>query len=155
MRPIAISVLLCLTAVFLVPFVVPEALAQDGGEVVEAAAEVVATPAPPVDSDPIAIGKDILQAAKGGQWRLLVAGILSLLMTLSWKLKIRTWSIFKGDRGGAILLMILALAGSFSTALATEAPVSLELVLGAVSVAFTSVGAWQWGKRLLWPKDDE
>ena len=149
MKTKTISAILCLVAVFMLPFVVT---AQDAGEVLEVA-EPVAAAVDASQGDVLEIGATIIAAAKGGEWRMAIAAILSLIMTLAYKLKVRKLSIFKGDRGGVILLLVLGLMGGVSAALASGAPISLDLAIGTLSVVLTAAGGWQVLKRLVWPKD--
>lgn len=137
----------------------------DAGAVVETvaadAAVVVAdvpVPAGPIDpvtkatSDPGGVVLDMVKAAKSGQWRLVASLLLGLLMmTLS---KFRSHlKVFNGDRGGSVLVMILAMGGAFASALATDAKIDWRLFVGAAGVAWTAVGGYTWIKRLIKPAD--
>jgi hypothetical protein len=84
---------------------------------------------------------------------LVAAGLLSLMMVLAYKLKVRTWRVFRGDRGGVILLVAMALAGAFATALYAGAPFGVDLILGAFKEAIMAAGGFQILKRIIWPKD--
>lgn len=118
----------------------------------------VSAPAPVVDSatgETGDVGSDISQviaSARSGNWKLLLGGLLSLLMTLAYKFKVRELAIFKGDRGGAILVMLLALMGAFASALSLNQPINLNLVVSAIGIAFTAVGGWAWFNKILKPK---
>lgn len=106
------------------------------------------TPAP---ADPLTTGGDLIQAVRSGQWRLAASLALALLMLLLGKARNASWSPFKGDRGGAILVGLLAFAGALSTALATSAPLDWKLLLGTMGVLWTAVGGYTWIKRIIWP----
>jgi len=91
------------------------------------------------------------RGARDGNWRLLAGALLSVIMTIAYKLNVRQLPVFSGDRGGAILVMVLSLLGAAATALVSEQPINLQLILGAVGVAFTAVGGWTWIKRMIKP----
>lgn len=100
-------------------------------------------PDEPID----ALGK-VVESARTGNWRLVAAGALVLVMFALRRARDHVkW--FAGDRGGAVLVGLLGLAGAFSAALATAAPIGWDLALGALGVTFTAVGGWTWCKRLL------
>jgi hypothetical protein len=107
------------------------------------------TAAPQAPEDAIT---SVVTNVRGGNWKLAVAAILSLLMTVLAKAR-NLVPFFKGDRGGSILVMVLALMGSFATALGTGSKVDLNLALTAVGVAFTAVGGWTWVNQMVRPAD--
>ncbi len=114
------------------------------------------TPAPGtlpdrVTTDPVGFGQTMWQAIRSGQWRLLAAGILAALMVIGVRLRVRLFGTT--DRGKAVAVMVLALLGTTSAGLADIVPLSLELLVGAVTLAFTAVGGRQWLSRFLWPQD--
>jgi len=113
----------------------------------------VETPAPPtVEEDPMGAVERLIGHVRAGEWRMVAALILAFVMLALAKVRDRIrW--FKGDRGGAVLVMLLALGGALSAALATDAAVDWRLFLGAVGVAWTAAGGFTWFKRLIWPKD--
>jgi len=142
-------------------------MAQDAGSPVTSdlltpsPAEVTAPAADPAaptaasDSSTKSAGgllSDLVRNARGGQWRLVIASALGLLMLGLARVREHPRSPFKGDRGGAALVLLLALAGSFGTALASNAPLGVDLVVGALGVAFTAAGGFVIVKRLIWPK---
>ena len=167
MRNITLSVIFCLAALFSLPHLVAPAAAQDAMEVVvpveaeapqppadiEPAAEVTGTAPEAPEDDLLVLATQIVKSAKGGNWSMLAAAVLSLMMTLAWKLKLRRLKFFKGDRGGIVLLMGMSMAGSFSTALYAGQALSLEMAWGATKVAIMAAGGWQLLKRAIWPKD--
>ena len=95
-----------------------------------------------------------VQLIKEGNWRLVAAFVLMIVMFGLNKARNKV-RFFKGDRGGAVLLLVLALAGSVSAALFSSAALDPSLIVGAVSVAFTSAGGYTLIKRIIWPKDAE
>jgi len=91
-----------------------------------------------------------VKSAQEGNWKLMISAVLFLLMFVVRKVKL---PFLQGDRGGAISVMLLALLGAFGSALASGAPISLGLVTGAVTIAFTAVGGYTWVKRVWKPND--
>lgn len=94
----------------------------------------------------------IVDAATSGNWRLVAALALVIAMAVLGKLRSKI-PFLAGDRGGAILVMVLALGGGLSTALMSDVPINANLFLGVVGTAFTAVGGFTWVKRLLKPAD--
>ncbi len=110
----------------------------------------VATAPEPSPSAPDVVAS-IVQDARGGHWRYAAAGALALLMLALGKARDRaTW--FRGDRGGAVLVLVLSLAGALSTVLASGAPLGFDVLLGAIGTAFTAAGGYTVVRRLLWPR---
>ncbi len=118
-------------------------------------ADEPAAPASPVaivEADPIGAVKVVLDSAREGNWKLVTAFVLALLMSLLGKFRDKVkW--FKGDRGGAVLVMVLGIAGGISTALAVGAKFDLALLTGAFSTALLAAGGYSWFKKLIWPSD--
>lgn len=96
----------------------------------------------------------LVDSLKDGDHRLALAAGLVALMSVLKKLRDRV-PFFRGKRGGAALLMALSLGGALVAALQGSEPISMELLLTAVSTAFTAAGGYTWVKRMLWPKDKE
>lgn len=111
---------------------------------------VVTIPAPPHEPDQAVTL--VVENIKGGNWKLAVAAILSLLMTLLGKFR-GMIPIFAGDRGGSLLVMVLSVLGSVATALGTGAPLDWNLLISAAGVAFTAVGGWTWFNQVIRPAD--
>lgn len=113
---------------------------------------VKASPSETVEADPIGAATTLVTAIKGGQWRIVASLVLAFLMLALAKLRTKLkW--FEGDRGGAILVGLLAMLGAFATTLAAEAKVDFQLILGTLGVMWTAVGGYSWVKRLIWPQD--
>lgn len=103
-------------------------------------------------ADPFDVVGKIVEAASSGNWRLVAAFALVLVMMVVGKFRAKL-AVFRGDRGGALLVMTLALGGGLSTALMTDKPINANFVLGVVGTAFTAVGGFTWVKRLMKPAD--
>lgn len=135
---------------------VGNALADAGPDAVAVSMDAAPSEAPAdaAEADPAEMFAGLVKAAKAGDWRLVAAFLLSLLVWAATKSGVRDkirW--FKGDRGGAVLVGSLALAGAVSTALMSDAPMDAKLFVNAVVVMLTAVGGFTWLKRLLFPKD--
>lgn len=128
------------------------AASSEGENAGDAGAVAEPTPAEKAEEDPVGTAVDMVKDVRAGNWREAAVGALALLMFGLVRAREKTkW--FKGDRGGAILVMALALAGTFSVAFASSAPMGWPLVLGAATAAWTAAGAVSWFKRMFWPKD--
>lgn len=92
-----------------------------------------------------------IKAVKDGDWRLVSAFVLAGLMVALRRARDRV-SWFKGDRGGAVLVMLLSMFGALSTSLAAGVSVDAKLFLSAAMIAWTAVGGYTWLRRLIWPK---
>lgn len=129
----------------------------DAGAEVAVPVDVEAAPAttPSIEADPIGTVETLVKSIREGNWRLVAALALGLLML--GLAKAREWGpvakLFSGDRGGAILVAVLALGGALSAALLSSASLDWKLFVGALGVAWTAVGGYTWAKRLIWPKD--
>lgn len=111
---------------------------------------VVMSPATKAEADPFGTVQAIVNATKTGNWRLVASLLLAVLMLALSKVRDKiAW--FSGDRGGAVLVMVLALCGTLSAALATSVPISASLIFGALGVCWTAVGGYSWVRRLIWP----
>jgi hypothetical protein len=161
MRIEKLGAMLALAAVFLLnPVVGPEITMETVS--MAAADEVTAPETPPtpaahsdVTKPPQETGDAITSVVtnvRSGNWKLAVAALLSLLMTVLAKAR-NLVPFFRGDRGGSVLVMILALMGSFATALSLGGSIDLNLVLSAIGVAFTAVGGWTWVNQVVRPAD--
>lgn len=109
---------------------------------------------PDVSADPFGSIEMLVNAFKAGNWKMAGAIVLALLMFVLAKSRSKVkW--FKGDRGGAILVMALGLAGGFSAALAADGvSIDWRVALGIVGTVWMAVGGVSWCKRIIWPKDD-
>lgn len=111
----------------------------------------VKLPAPvPGDDELNSLLVNTVKSVQEGNWKLAISGVLFLLMFVLRAIKL---PILQGDRGGAISVMVFALLGAFGTALASGAPITLGLITGAVTIAFTAVGGFTWVKRVWKPRD--
>ena len=106
------------------------------------------------EEDPVGLAAEVVQDVRTGDWRHAIAGILVIVMLGLSKAKVREkvkW--FKGDRGGAALVLALGIGGGAVTALYAEGPLDWRLFAGALSGSFTAAGIYTVFKRLFWPKD--
>lgn len=125
-------------------------VAESGGDAGAVTPGTVATPTTPKTAEPEVMTEDIIKAVRSGQWRMAASLALGLIMLFLGKVRDKVkW--FKGDRGGALLVALLAFAGALSTALASDAPLDWKLLLGTLGVMWTAVGGYSWIKKLIWP----
>lgn len=122
------------------------------GQVITITADAHGDTETPPEAKPGDTFVELVLAVKNGHWRMAASLALVLLM-----LGIRRFRdklpYLKGDRGGAILVGIMGLAGALSAALATDAALDYKLVLGALGATWMAVGGYTWVKKILWPKD--
>lgn len=124
--------------------------APDAGP--EATVVVVPVPMPvqAVEQDPLGSAGNLVTAIRQGNWRLAAAFFLALIMFALGKVRHQVkW--FAGDRGGAILVMVLSLAGALSTSLAAGMPVDWKMFAAAIGIAWSAVGGYTWVRKMLWP----
>jgi hypothetical protein len=118
----------------------------------EAPAEIPGVP--DIEGDPIGSVEQFVSAIKAGNWKMVGSLALALIMVLLAKARKKVkW--FSGDRGGAILVMLLGLLGGFSAALASGDGIDWKLAVGVIGLVWTGVGGVTWLKRVIWPKDAE
>lgn len=109
------------------------------------------TPADKAAKHPVGTATDVVNDIRTGNWREAVAGFLALLMLGLGKTRGKIgW--FRGDRGGAVLVLTLALAGTVSAALASDAALDWRLFAGAISLATSSAGGYVLIKKIFWPR---
>jgi hypothetical protein len=103
------------------------------------------------EAHPTDVAKQAIEDARGGRWRLAIAGALALVMVAGVRWGGRLFG--RTDRGKAIAIMVLSLLGALSTSLATHLPLDLKLVTGAIGLAWMAVGGRKWLSSVLWPRD--
>lgn len=108
---------------------------------------------PDLDKDPGGFAAHLLAAARGGQWRVLAALMLVAVVWLARRFGARAVPWLATDRGGVLLVLLLALVGGVATALADSAAISFGLLVNSVSMALTAAGGWAMVKKLLAPGD--
>jgi len=91
----------------------------------------------------------LLDAVQSRNYALLVALVVVLAVYLLRKFGGSRLPFLRTDRGGALLVLGVALAGAVANALAAGAPFSGELLLTAVRVALTAAGGFTLVKRLV------
>lgn len=91
----------------------------------------------------------LLDAVTSRNYALLAALLVVVLVYLLRKLGGRFIPFFNTDRGGALLVLGVALAGAVANALAAGAPFSVALLLTALQVGLTAAGGFTIIKRIL------
>lgn len=114
---------------------------------------VAVTNIPDLDKDPGGFLASILAAAKSGQWRLLAAGLLMALVWAARRFGAKAWPWLATDRGGAALVMLLAILGGIATTLGASDTITFGLFVNSLSVAFTAAGGWAILKKVAAPSD--
>lgn len=94
------------------------------------------------------VGGVLLSALSGGQYALLGAAGLLLLVLVARKAGAKALPWFGTPRGGAVLALLVAGLTTLVARLSSGAPFSLGLVLEAVTVALSASGLWSVGKNL-------
>ena len=92
-----------------------------------------------------------LKAAKSGNWALLAAVVVMLLVVLARKLGAKKFPWLAGDAAGVALAFVMSAAGVLATALAADSPMSWALMLGALKIAWSAMGGYVAAKKLLLP----
>lgn len=95
------------------------------------------------------VGGLVLSALSGGQYALLGAAALLLLVLVARKVGGRYVPFLATPRGGAVLGLLLAGLTTLTARLSAGAVLSTGLVLEAVMVALTASGLWSTGKALV------
>lgn len=115
----------------------------------------VAAPAgaAPTEPDPVDTAGKVVQSVRAGRWRDAVAGLVVLLMIGLQRLGARS-GVFRGDRGGAALVMLVTLCAGASAAIASgSALADFRLWWGVLMTAATAAGGWTLLKKILAPSD--
>ena len=94
------------------------------------------------------VGGVLVSALSGGQYALLGAAGLLLLVLVARKAGGRYVPFLATPRGGAVLALLVAGLTPLVARLAAGAPFSMGLVLEAVTVALSASGLWSVGKNL-------
>lgn len=134
--------------------------ASDGGEAISLDAGVASvetadpTPVQEATDDPLGTVASLVKAVRSGDWRMVAALALALVMLVLGKVRGKVkW--FRGDRGGVVLVFFLATAGMLSTTLAAGMDVDLKMGTTALSAGLMAIGGYVGIKKLLWPSDGE
>lgn len=137
----------------------------DAGAVVEADAGVEVLDAGTTDAgaklvdgdnvDVVGIVKKAQEAGHDKNWSILFI-IASVVVGLTWLLR-KFGGLFipflKTDRGGAVTVLVLGVAGGLVNALAAGSSVTLDVVVSGMGVGFMSAGGFTVLKKLLFPSD--
>ncbi|TQF09182.1 hypothetical protein FJV41_45945 [Myxococcus llanfairpwllgwyngyllgogerychwyrndrobwllllantysiliogogogochensis] len=91
----------------------------------------------------------LLDAVTSRNYALLAALVVVLLVYLLRKFGGAFIPFLRTDRGGAVLVLGVSLAGAVANALAAGAPFSLALLVTALKVALTAAGGFTVIKRLV------
>lgn len=115
-------------------------------------AQDASTPMDKAEEDPLGTASQMVKDIRSGNWRMVAASALALLMLLLMRFRDKIkW--FGTDRGAASLVMLLSLGGGFSTSLAAGLPIDFSLVASIVGTAWMAAGGYHWFRSMFWPKD--
>jgi len=128
------------------------------GLLLAASAVALAAPGPmpdevPAEKSEVDLLRDVVSDLRAHDWRQATSGVIFLLMAVAARFRDRV-PFFRGDRGGALLLLAMSALGGVATALLAEASVfSAWFLLGSVWTAVGAAGIHALTTRILWPKD--
>lgn len=132
----------------------PEALDAGASKAPDAGVEVIAPGELPdeIEKDPVEVATRIVGDIKSGNWRMVAAGVLVLIMlgVARFRDKIK---FFRGDRGGAVLVALVSLAGALVTSLYAGVSIDLAMVIAAFGTTWTAVGSRDWLRTVINPPD--
>lgn len=124
----------------------------DGAAIEVNAPDLSAPSASAPDNEVDAI-KRAYAAIQNNDWRSFAALVLILITLVVRRFEAKLPGWFRGDRGGVVLVFVLALLGTAgSAALAGASFASLGLYGNALVLALQAIGGYVGIKRLLWPK---
>lgn len=107
---------------------------------------VTTPPAPPRDVGGVIVS--LINAAKAGQWYLVMGLVASLLMM---GLKLFAPQLKNNDRWSALVAVGIGILGTLATALIGGAKFDLALVIGALVTGVVSAGGYAVIKKIIWP----
>lgn len=108
-------------------------------DTIAAATEVPDIPAEPTD-DVAAIASLVLTAVTRGNWAAVAALAVVLLVWAARRFGGGLWPWLLTPRGGATLVLLWSIAGAMATALLAGQPLSLGLVLSALTTGAVATG---------------
>ena len=173
----------CSLLLFFVLLTLPDfALALPAGEPIDALAGMSPTPSsvapaapapsptlaqpivtPAADPDLLTVARLVLEAARGRNWALVGALVLSLLIALVRRFAGRIAVSFAGklagraaawlttDRGGALLALLAGVAAALAAAFGSGGGVSVQTVLDGLVAGVTAAGGYAVIRKLLFP----
>lgn len=118
---------------------------------------------PSADPDLLTIARLVLEAARGRNWALVGALVLSLLIALVRRFAGRIAVSFAGrvvgraaawlttDRGGALLALLAGVAAALAAAFGAGGGVSVQTVLDGLVAGVTAAGGYAVLRKLLFP----
>lgn len=122
---------------------------------------LVVSPEP--EADLLALARLVIDAARGRNWALLGALVLSLLIALIRRFASRLAVSFAGkavgraaawlttDRGGALLALLAGVAAAFAAAFGSGGAVSAQTVVDGLVAGITAAGGYAVLRKLVFP----
>jgi len=108
------------------------------------------------DADDINVGtvaKDIIDAGRTKNWKLLIAGLVILL---TWGVRLfggKFIPFLKTDRGGVATALVIATVGALFNAWKAGVGISVQLFIDAASMGVFSIGGFTAAKKVFFPAD--
>lgn len=118
-----------------------------------------------VTNDPVtALVITLLEKVMSGDWAAVASAAIALVVYVSrlkksplqkifLKLSFGKWDI-KSDRGGALLVLLLGLAGGLVTTLTAGAPISVALLVTCLKESVMAAGGYVLVKKIFFPTDE-
>ncbi len=94
------------------------------------------------DRDPVSVGVGAVENARKGNWKLALAGVLSLVIYALKKLKAVS-KIFESVRGGAIFVLATGLLGFFAMTLGAGGGLGFTTILAGFITTLIAAGGWE------------
>jgi len=128
-----------------------QALADAGPVAADAAVNVSAANVD-VGADPVGFFKSTYDAAKSGQWWMLVSLIVIGLVWAArkWAKKI---DFFTTDRGGALLAISVGILGGMAHGILADGTPTLAMLTESIKVTVGAIGGYAGLKKVLFPSD--
>lgn len=104
-----------------------------------------------MDFDIFVLAKQIFDAVMGGQWTLVAALALMLVVFALRKFGAARLPWLASDAGGAVAVLLTSVLGAVATALTAGEVLSPALLLKALQVGFAAAGGWAVLKKALLP----
>jgi len=122
----------------------PAMLLPDGGVIAATGTDTL---------DSVSVAKDIVDAGRTKNWRLLVAGLVILL---TWGLRLfggKFIPFLKTDRGGIILALVIASVGVLFNAWKAGVGLNVDVFVDAIAMGVFSIGGFTTLKKAFFPSD--
>lgn len=100
---------------------------------------------------PEQLAKLIFGAVQTGNWKLVAALAVVALVWLARRVGGNYIPLLKTDRGGALLVLLLGVAGALATAFTAGATLTAQVLFHGITTGIMAAGGFNLMKKLLWP----